>query len=174
MSTRISSKWTIAIAATAALLLAAPAAALAAGGFHGGGRHGAGMEGGRMEGGMLLRLADKLNLSDLQRTQVKMVLDQAKQALAPLRDQLKSARQAYRTSQGPGAAFDENAVRTEARKEAPIREDMAVVRARAHAQALSVLTPQQRDQLQQLRADWKQKHGNGPAGASGPDGESDD
>jgi Spy/CpxP family protein refolding chaperone len=143
----------VGLAATA-LAIAGPVVAHASG-WKGHGDWGAGP--GRA-GMVLLRMADKLGLSDQQRSQIKLAIDQAGQALAPLQGQLKAGRQAFVSAHDP-AKFDEAAVRGEFAKQSSIREEMAVIRARARAQALSILTPEQRDQLKQLRAQWAQKHG---------------
>ncbi len=141
-----------------AVVLAVTAPAMAQG-WHGRGGHGPrGAMGG---GGMLLRMADKLNLTQDQRTQIKNIADQAKQAVQPFREQLKSEHQALMNSQQPGT-FDEAAFRAQFEKDQPIRENIAVIEARARSQAFAVLNQQQRDQLKQMMTQWQQKHaGNG-------------
>lgn len=140
------------VAALLAATLAVTAPLLA----QAGGRQGRGPHGFAGGAGMLLHMGDKLNLTEQQRTQIKAIVDQAQTDVQPLRDQLRAEHQAVMNSKDPGT-FDEAAFRAEFEKQQPIRENIAVIEGRARAQAFTVLTQQQRDQLKQLMTQWEQK-----------------
>ncbi len=118
------------------------------GGFGG---HGAFAGGGldRLEH-MLPRLADYLELTDDQQSQIQAILDDELPAIHVLRDQIRDARELYMEGRDPGQ-FDEAQVRAFAESQASLHVEMAVASARTMSRVYNVLTPSQQDKLQDLR-----------------------
>ncbi len=137
------------------------AGALAFAAAHGpmchGGRHGFG------------RIAQYLNLTDAQKSQVQTMWQAEKPTMQPLLQQLADNRKAMLAATANGK-FDEAAVRTIATQQANVMAQLAVERERLISQVYNqVLTPEQRtkaDQFRQKRADrmngWLQKMENSP------------
>jgi Spy/CpxP family protein refolding chaperone len=152
-------------------MVAVPGTALAqggpggpGGGFHGGGAWGYGGHGG-FEGGASLyrlqhrlpRMAEFLGLTEEQVTQIETIIEDEMVVIEPLRTQLHDTVQSYRDSHEPGM-FDEIEFRSFLEETAPLKIDIEVANARALSRVFNVLTPEQREQMQQLR---------GPAGRRG-------
>jgi len=110
-----------------------------------------------MRGGNVLRLADKLGLSNDQITQIKGILAAARTANKPTRDQLKANMQAFRSTYNP-AQFDQTAVNTLIAQQTPLVQQLVVSGFQTRAKVLAVLTPQQQSQLAQLRQEFKSRH----------------
>ena len=149
----------IIITSLTALALSATGPLLAQGGPGGGfggpgggfGGHGAFAGGGldRLEH-MLPRLADYLDLTDDQLSQIRAILDAELPAIHVLRDQIRDARELYMEGRDPGQ-FDEAQVRAFAESQASLHVEMAVASARTMSRVYNVLTPSQQDKLQDLR-----------------------
>ena len=143
----------ILIPVVAAMLLA-PAAAIAQGpppGPHGPGH-------GMFEGDgpfflehMLPFLSDHLELSDEQIAQIEGILDSALPSIKGLADELAAAREAYAENSDP-AEFDEDAFRAFLESQVPATIDLRVAVASTRAAVFQVLTPEQREQLQEMRS----------------------
>ncbi|MEK6373693.1 MAG: Spy/CpxP family protein refolding chaperone [Acidobacteriota bacterium] len=127
-----------AVAATAAAAFAAPHARTA----HRGGAH--------ME-----KFAQKLNLTDAQKQQIRDIhqadRDRNKQIYADYRAKLRQFRELKRAGD-PTA----DAVKAELQ---PMREQVKAARKATHEAVLNVLTAEQRQQLEQLRAEHPRKRG---------------
>ena len=111
-------------------------------GFHGGGRHGA------HGGGM--RALQALNLTEAQRDQIfKIHHDQA----PAFRDQMKKVRAARESLQTLAKAdrLDDAAVRRAADAQAKAISDLAVMRVQTASKVRSLLTPEQKSRLDQMR-----------------------
>ena len=139
----------LAILAAAVLLPATVSAA----GHWGHGPMGPGGEHGfmGMDGGMVLRLADKLGLSDAQVTQIKGIVSAARTANQGTRDQIKANRQAFVAAYNP-AQFDATAVNNYIAQQTPLVQQLVVSRFQTQASVLAVLTPAQLAQYNQIRA----------------------
>jgi len=113
-------------------------------------------------GDNVLRLADKLGLSDDQVTQINGILSAAQTANRPTRDQLKANEQAFEASYNP-AQYDANAVTAYLAQQTPLLQQLVVSAFQAQAKVLAVLTPSQLAQFNQLRAQsgagWQTGHG---------------
>lgn len=100
--------------------------------------------------GMLLgRLADKLELSDEQRTEIEAIYEASREATSELRDQRDAAREQYRETHEIGV-FDETQARQFAETVTGIQAELMVAHMRANAEAFNVLTPEQQDELKDL------------------------
>ena len=160
-------------------VLALPALATAQGhhGRHGSGDHGAGGPGGFLGHGkgpggfgpgMLLgRLADRLDLSDEQRTEIEAIYEASRDRTADLRDQLQTAREAFHEDHELGV-FDETEARTFAATATGIQAELMVEHMRANAEAFNVLTPEQQDALRDLLEDMGDLFGPGRGGRECP------
>jgi Spy/CpxP family protein refolding chaperone len=119
---------------------------------HGGG----GSKGHRgMKGGFSGRFAEKLNLTDAQKEQMRQIS-------ARYRESAKALRQSGRAGRGDNAGafngtFDEAAVRAAAQARANARVEMEVARARMMSEMYAVLTPEQKAQLAAERQQREQK-----------------
>jgi len=110
-----------------------------------------------MRGGNILRLADKLGLSNDQITQIKNILSTAKTANQATRTQLNTNRQAFEASYNP-AQFDATAVNAYIAQQTPLVQQLVVSGFQTRAAVLAVLTPQQQSQLTQLEQQFKSRH----------------
>lgn len=121
-----------------------------------GGPRGPGGPGGRMggpggPGGAIGIPLDRLNLTDAQRDQVKSVVDSHETELRALGEKAMTARRALEQAV-TADTIDEGAIRAVAADVASVESDMAVARARVHADVLQVLTSDQRAKLKELQA----------------------
>jgi Spy/CpxP family protein refolding chaperone len=125
--------------------------------------HGEGRGGDR--GAMMAKAFDKLNLTADQKAKIKSLRDQFQQTnsaaladLKSLRDQMKAARDAKNADQAKSIGQQ---MRTKMEALKPAREQL-------RQQILAILTPEQKAQLDQMKADrqqkmqdWKGKRGQG-------------
>ncbi len=100
---------------------------------------------------MLPRLAERLGLTDEQLDEIRTILDEARPRIADFSDQLDAGRAAYREANPDPTVFDEGAFRTHAAEQAGIQIDLMVLTQSTRARALSVLTPEQLAQLEEMR-----------------------
>jgi Spy/CpxP family protein refolding chaperone len=98
----------------------------------------------------LQRLADKLNLTGDQRTQIKAVIAGEKDTLAPLLGGLHDARKNLRTAIRANDA-SEAGVRAASAKVAAAEADLAVERMKLFGKIAPLLTDAQRQQLADLQ-----------------------
>ena len=105
-------------------------------------------------GRLLQRIADKLNLTADQRTQIKAVIAGEKDTLMPLLSAVHDARKNLRTAIRAGDA-NEASVRSASAKVAAAEADLAVERMKLYGKIAPILTDAQRQQLAglQQRAD---------------------
>lgn len=102
------------------------------------------------------RLAEKLNLTDAQKEQMKQIAER-------YRESTKALRQSRGDERGGGAdifnggTFDEAQVRARAQQRAQARVELEVARARMFSEMYNVLTPEQKAQLAALRQEREQK-----------------
>ena len=120
------------------------------------GRGGDHMMPGKRDGGRgpnLARLADRLNMTEQQRAEVEAVLDESRQRMVKLREQMRENRVQLRELSGK-TDFDEAAVRSIADKQGDLKAETIVLRARQRHATKAVLTDEQRAQLDEM---WKGK-----------------
>ena len=98
------------------------------------------------------RLAEKLNLTDDQKAQIKTVLSGEKDTLVPLLGQLHDARKALRAAIHASDAT-EAAVRVAAARVAAVEADLAVERMKIYGKIAPILTDEQRQKI----ADFEQR-----------------
>ena len=124
------------------------------GGPHGGPGDGMGMG---MGMGMLFhvarhieRVADELGVTDAQRDEIRSILDGAREQARPMADALRDNRQALMDASAP-ESYDDALVAQLADAQGDLISQMIVLKSRTRANVLTVLTPEQRTQLEAMR-----------------------
>jgi protein CpxP len=117
-----------------------------------------GRRGGEFGGfGMPLQyMTDVLNLTDAQQSQVKSIFEAEKPNFKALRDQQKDFRKQMDAAT-QGGNFDEAKVRSIAQQQSQTFVEMAVAKARVKSKIWNVLTPEQRQKAEQLKARHEQR-----------------
>jgi protein CpxP len=154
------SKKQITITALALTLIALPIVVAAGGHFHKGGPDGpgGGFFGGHGPGfeNFLDHAACMLDLTDEQQTQIQAVIDESAPQMEALHEQAAEAREAFHETFDPGA-FDEAAATAFAQGQSDLHAQMMVLGMRTHSRIWSVLTPEQREQLEERRAERQER-----------------
>lgn len=160
---------TLAVAGLSALAIAVPVAvAQTAGGVeqgaqaqgteghgkHRGGRRG-GHRGGRF-GGHRGGMFRGVELTDAQKASLKQIRQSFGERTKSLREQLHAKRQELRQSES-GGAFNESLAAQKLAELAPIQAKLMAEQSRMRQESLAVLTPEQKTQLEQRRAEHKAK-----------------
>ena len=162
---------TLTIASLSAVALAAPIAYAqststnqdtqqATGERHGGhgkswgGRDGKG-RGGRMHGMMF----KGLNLTDDQKARMKQVSESFRARTQSLHDALRAKRQELRQA-SEGGTFNEALATQKLQESASLQAKLMGERLKMRQEMLSVLTPEQKTQLEQKRAEFKARRAN--------------
>jgi periplasmic protein CpxP/Spy len=168
---------TLTIASLSAVALAAPIAfaqttsttqdtTQAAGERHGGhgkgwgnkgrgGRAGGGERGGRMHG-MMFKGVD---LTDDQKAKMKQISQSFRERTQSLHQQLRTKRQELRQA-SEGGTFNEALATQKLQESASLQAKLMGAQFRMRQEMLSVLTPEQKTQLEQKRAEFKAKRSN--------------
>ena len=119
--------------------------------WRGRGGKGHGMRG--MRGGGFFR---GLNLTDDQKAKMKQIRESYAESNKSLREQLRAKRQELRQA-SEGGTFNEALATQKLTEIAPLEAKLMAARANLHQQMLSVLTAEQKAQLEQSRAQFKQR-----------------
>lgn len=122
----------------------------------GGGRHGrrgGGEFGGRRGGGMMFR---GLDLTDAQKASLKQIRQSFGERTKSLREQLHAKHQELRQAES-GGTFNESLAAQKLAEVAPIQAKLMAEQARMRQESLAVLTPEQKTQMEQRRAEFKAK-----------------
>jgi Spy/CpxP family protein refolding chaperone len=100
-------------------------------------------------------VAERLNLTDAQKQQITSIVESRRDEVRTLADRGRTAREALEEAV-TARTFDEATVRSRSAELAAVEVDMAVTRARIFAEVVQILTPEQRTQLDTLRAEMQQ------------------
>jgi protein CpxP len=162
---------TLTIASLSAVALAAPIAFAQStstsqdtqqvtGERHGGrgegrGRAWAGERGGRMRGMMF----KGIDLTDDQKAKMKQISESFRERTQSLHEQLRAKRQELRQA-SEGGTFNEALATQKLQESASLQAKLMGEQFRMHQEMLSVLTPEQKTQLEQKRAEFKAKRAN--------------
>ena len=155
---------TLAIASLSAIALATPLALAQTTGTgqdtrpeaHGE-RHGRGKRGGH-RGGHFGGMFRGLNLTEEQQARVKQMRQSFAERTKPLREQLRAKRQElHQVSEG--GTFNEALATQKLTESASLQAKLMGENFRLHQEMLSVLTPEQKTQLEQRRAQFKARRG---------------
>jgi protein CpxP len=114
---------------------------------------------GEMQGAFLHRL----NLTDDQKAKIKQIRESAASGNKPLREQLQAKRQELRQAT-EGATFDEALVTQKLTEMAGLQAKLMGEEFKLHQDMQSVLTAEQKAQLEQLKAQFKTREGQRPRG----------
>ena len=118
--------------------------------------HGEGMKGRGGFGGD--RLFARLNLTDDQKAKIKTIRQSFMESNKPLFEQLRAKRQELRQA-SEGGTFNEALATQKLTEAAGLEAKLMGARFQLRQQMLSVLTPEQKTQLDQLKAQFKTNHG---------------
>src|SRR4051812_7581423 len=106
--------------------------------------------------GMLPRLGRALQLTDAQRDQIKAIAASHRDEWQALGTRARTAHQALQAAVTANT-IDETAIRQKSADLAAVDADLAVARAPAYAEALQVLTADQKTKLNELKAQRKNR-----------------
>src|SRR6185503_9990952 len=123
-------------------------------GEHRGGRGGHKGWGGMREGGFF----KQLNLTDDQKAKMKQIRENFAQTNRPLHDQLRAKRQELRQA-SEGGTFNEALATQKLTEIAPLEAKLMGEQHKLHQEMLSVLTAEQKAQLEQSKAQFKGRRG---------------
>ena len=118
-----------------------------------GDRKGHGMRG--MRAGGFFR---GLNLTEDQKAKMKTIRESFATTNKPLREQLRAKRQELRQA-SEGGTFNEALATQKLTEIAPLQAKLMAERAKLHQEMLSVLTAEQKAQLEQAKAQFKTRRG---------------
>ena len=138
-------KFTVAVAVTllgASLAIAAPNQ----GGFEG--HHG-------HRGIFGRKMAEKLNLTDAQRAQVRDIMKASRQENQAFFQSVRATREEFRAAKQAGDTAKLEALKPTIQSQ---RAQMKQIRAANEAKIAQVLTPEQNAQWQQMKEQWKANH----------------
>ena len=110
--------------------------------------------GGMREGGFFRQL----NLTEDQKTKIKQIRESFAQNNKPLMEQIHAKRQELRQA-SQGGTFNEALATQKLTEIAPLEAKLMAERAKLHEQTLSVLTTEQKAQLEQAKAQFKTRRG---------------
>ena len=110
--------------------------------------------GGMREGGFF----KQLNLTEDQKTKLEQIRQNFADRNKPLREQLQAKRQELRQA-NEGGTFNEALATQKLTEMASLQAKLMGERARLHQEMLSVLTAEQKAQLEQSRAQFKTRRG---------------
>ena len=109
---------------------------------------------GGMRGGMF----KQLNLTDDQKAKMKQIRESFATQNKPLHDQLRAKRQELRQA-SEGGTFNEALATQKLTEMASLQAKEMGEQFKLHQEMLSVLTPEQKAQLEQSKAQFKGRHG---------------
>src|SRR5215216_7255171 len=110
--------------------------------------------GGMREGGFFRQL----NLTEDQKAKMKQIRESFAQSNKPLRDQVRAKRQELRQA-SEGGTFNEALATQKLTEIAPLEAKLMASQHNLHQEMLSVLTAEQKAQLEQSRAQFKARRG---------------
>jgi len=100
----------------------------------------------------------QLNLTDDQKAKMKQIRESFAQSNKPLRDQVRAKRQELRQA-SEGGTFNEALATQKLTEIAPLEAKLMASQHNLHQEMLSVLTAEQKAQLEQSRAQFKARRG---------------
>jgi len=98
----------------------------------------------------ILALGDELGLTEQQKSEIEAVLEEARPQIEALRLRMEKAREEWQENFDP-ANFDEATARSFAESQASMHADLMVLGMKTRAQVFGLLTPEQQEQLRNLR-----------------------
>jgi protein CpxP len=100
------------------------------------------------------RIAQKLNLTDEQKTQVKTIMEDSKTRLKPL---MESLRESHKQAENLGVdgTFNEEQVNQIANNQSETMKQLFIEKEKTKAQIFAILTPEQRAEAAKMKAQFK-------------------
>jgi protein CpxP len=120
---------------------------------------GEGREGDHRGGFMGGQMFAKLNLTDDQKARMKQIRESFGERTKSLRDQLQAKRQELRQA-NQGGTFNEALATQNLTESAGLQAKLMGEEFKLRQEMLTVLTPEQKTQLEQMRQQFKSDHGN--------------
>ena len=108
--------------------------------------------------GMLPMLGRQIDLTDAQKDQIKAIADSHKEDWKSLADRARAAHGALNQAVSVDTV-DETLIRQRSADAAAVDADMAVARARVHAEVWQILTPEQKTKLKSLHTERQGRGG---------------
>jgi len=121
-------------------------------------------------GGMRGAFLSQLNLTDDQKAKIKQIRESYGDRNKPLREQLRTKRQELRQA-SEGGTFNEALATQKLTEMAGLEAKLMGEEFKLHQETLSVLTAEQKAQLEQSKAQFKTRRGERPKRAERPDNE---
>ena len=106
--------------------------------------------------GMPPMLARELNITDAQKAQIKTIADSHRDEWKALGDRARTAHEALQQAV-TADTVDEGLIRQRSAEVAAVEADMAVARARTHAEVFQLLTPEQKTQAKTLQSTFAER-----------------
>jgi Spy/CpxP family protein refolding chaperone len=107
------------------------------------------------------RLFSQLNLTEDQKAKVKQIHESFAERNKPLREQLQAKRQELQQAR-QGDTFNESLATQKLSEMAALEAKLMGEQFKLHQEMLTVLTPEQKTQLEQAKAQFKMRRGNKP------------
>lgn len=108
--------------------------------------------------GIMPMLGPELGLTDAQKDQIKNIAASHRDEWPALGDRARVARKALNDAV-TADALDENLIRQRSAEVGAVESDLAVARARAHAEVFNLLTPDQKSKAKELHAHAENRMG---------------
>lgn len=105
---------------------------------------------------IMARVAERLGLTDAQKTEIKSILVAERPDAEPLLRQLAATRKQLRDATRSGS-FDEAQVRSLATQQAQTVAELIVTKERVKSKVYNVLTPEQRGRAEKMRARFESR-----------------
>jgi protein CpxP len=118
--------------------------------------------GGNLMGGGLIR---RLDLTEAQREQLKSIHESRRESMAALRSEIRAKRQELRQASS-GDTFNEALAAEKLSEIARLEAKLMAERFAIHQATLSILTPEQKLKLEQMREQFKSRRGGERRGRS--------
>ncbi|BAC89628.1 Spy/CpxP family protein refolding chaperone [Gloeobacter violaceus] len=110
--------------------------------------------------GNKMMVYERLNLTSDQRTQIEQIYTSEKQKNAPLKEQMRQLRSEYQAAR---EANDTAKIESVRERMMVLKPQMQQARTETEQQVAAILTPEQRAQMEQLRAQKQRRGPGGPA-----------
>jgi len=102
------------------------------------------------------RTAEKLNLTDVQKEQVKQIMESSRSKVEPLKESMRANRQQLKSLTENGQ-FDQAQVQAIANQQGAMAAQIIVEKERAKWEIFQILTVEQRAQAKQLKEKMKER-----------------
>ncbi|GIU81417.1 MAG: periplasmic heavy metal sensor [Acidobacteria bacterium] len=102
------------------------------------------------------RIANELGLTDEQKAQIKQIYETEREKMRALKQEMRQIHRQL-SEQGKDGIFNEALVTQLASRQAELTKQMIIEKERTKASVFAVLTPEQREKLQQFKTSFKDR-----------------